>query len=178
MCIGVITKRRAVGHIYYGCHKLSAIPRMRLRPFSTFPTHSVVREEGVGVPRGCRMQKLSSRIRPRPKTEARTLKEKGLHEVMASGKALTNLLDTSVQADISHVSGEISQAETSDMLNDVRHYAQATAKRTMTASVALVLANFQRFLCSFGLCGHYIIARRCISSVASHQCPDVANTHP
>ena len=94
------------------------------------------------------LQNAKALIKDTPKAEnwSRALKQKGLHEVMASGKALTYLLDTSVQADISAVSGEISQAETSDVLNYVRHYAQATTIRTMTASVVLVLANFQRFL--------------------------------
>ncbi len=94
------------------------------------------------------LQNAKALIKDTPKAEnwSRTLKEKGLHEVMVSGNALRYLLDTTVQTDSSLASGEISPAETSDVLNYVRHYAQATATRTMTASVALVLANFQRFL--------------------------------
>ena len=83
---------------------------------------------------------------PGAKDWNRTLEEKGLHEVIASGKALTYLLDTGVQTDISLVSERIPQVATSDVLGYVRNYAQATASRTLTASVALVLVNFQRFL--------------------------------
>ncbi|KAK5150347.1 hypothetical protein LTS14_010186 [Recurvomyces mirabilis] len=64
---------------------------------------------------------------------------------METGSALTYLLDTTVERDMSAV-GKSAVPRQGDVLSYVRHYAQATATRSMAASIALTLANFQKFL--------------------------------
>ncbi|KAK3669280.1 hypothetical protein LTR78_010854, partial [Recurvomyces mirabilis] len=71
--------------------------------------------------------------------------DKGLYDIMETGSALTYLLDTTVERDMSAV-GKSAVPRQGDVLSYVRHYAQATATRSMAASIALTLANFQKFL--------------------------------
>lgn len=70
------------------------------------------------------------------------LRETGLYEAMEGDHALAYLLDTAVTPDMA----VNEKKQPNDTLDHVRQYARAAAMRSVKASVALKLANFQKFL--------------------------------
>lgn len=94
------------------------------------------------------LQNAKSLVQETPKAAhwEQKLKEKGLYDIMANGKALTYLLDIGVQPNMSAMPVGTMQTDKEDVVGCVRQYAYATATRTMAASIAVTLANFQRFL--------------------------------
>lgn len=79
-----------------------------------------------------------------------SLKERGIHDIMKSGDAVTCLLDNKLE---SQLSAQVSTAETvnANETDDyttacLRTYARTTSMRSSLASTALALANFQKFL--------------------------------
>lgn len=79
-----------------------------------------------------------------------SLKEHGIHELLESGDAVARLLDTKFE---SHLSTRPPTAQTGvidatddEMTAALRTYAHTTSMRLSSASTALALANFQKFL--------------------------------
>jgi hypothetical protein len=79
-----------------------------------------------------------------------SLKDSGIHEIMKSGDAVTCLLDSKLE---SQLSAQVFTAEAGkvDETDDyttayLRTYARTTSMRSTLASTALALANFQKFL--------------------------------
>lgn len=119
---------------------------------------------------------------PRAHDWQKLLKEKGIYEIMSSGSAVAHLLgDTHNSASIEALDVIVVDKSASDgALGRIQAYAYAAIRRETNASVALVLANFQKFL-ALSACAvlaatgspnsHvFDIVRICIGNVSTEYC--------
>lgn len=74
------------------------------------------------------------------------LMQNGIFDIMTTNGAVTHLLDTSFEPNSSALTTVPVGIENETVLDYVKAYARATATRARRASVALALANFQKFL--------------------------------
>lgn len=91
-------------------------------------------------------------VKRTPASQAWTssLKEHGIYELLQSGDAVACLLDTKFESHLSTrpptaQAGAIDETD-DDMTAALRTYAHTTSTRLSSASTALALANFQKFL--------------------------------
>lgn len=110
-----------------------------------------------------------------------TLRDNGVHEMMSTGKAVAVLLGPEYDANVPPAGDRLAAIEDEQgAFGRVREYARVATQKSLNASAALMLANFQKFLV-FCLCSVmresgalqsdvYDIMRICLGNVSDDYC--------